>query len=145
MVELSDDGKYWNVNTAGIFKTSYGANRDVVYSRHTTAKQPAEATEESLSEEQRGTTSLTRMSSTTQPITVSDSKGSEEAMKRQTGREDGQLLMLPSVEEEVGALPARTLSLSSADKGSESGENVQGNGEKINEGSQTGKTQVQIL
>ena len=42
MVELSGDGTYWNINTAGIFKTSYGKNREEVYNRHTTAKQPAE-------------------------------------------------------------------------------------------------------
>ena len=42
MVELSGDGTYWNINTAGIFKTSYGKNREEVYNRHTTAKQPVE-------------------------------------------------------------------------------------------------------
>ena len=50
MVELSGDGSYWNINTAGVFKTSYGAKRKVVYNRHTTAKQPAETAEASLPE-----------------------------------------------------------------------------------------------
>ena len=45
MVELSGDGTYWNINTAGIFKTSYGKNRKEVYNRHTTAKQPTETAE----------------------------------------------------------------------------------------------------
>jgi hypothetical protein len=34
MVELSGDGTYWNINTAGIFKPSYGRNRKEVYNRH---------------------------------------------------------------------------------------------------------------
>ena len=66
MVELSGDGTYWNINTAGIFKTSYGAKRNVVYNRHTTAKQSAETDEASLSGEQSGTTPLTRMNAPTQ-------------------------------------------------------------------------------
>ena len=47
MVELSSDGNYWNINTAGIFKESYGKNRKEVYNRHTTAKQPTETAEAS--------------------------------------------------------------------------------------------------
>jgi hypothetical protein len=57
IVELSNNGTYWNVNTAGIFKTTYGAKRNVVYNRHTTAKQPAETVEVSLNEKQSSTTS----------------------------------------------------------------------------------------
>ena len=80
MVELSGDGTYWNINTAGIFKTSYGAKRNVVYNRHTTAKQSAETDEASLSGEQSGTTPLTRMNAPTQTsIDDSASKGSENA------------------------------------------------------------------
>ena len=56
-VELSDDGTSWNINTAGVFKTSYGRNNKVVYNRQTTAKQPAEAIEASQSVEQNGTQS----------------------------------------------------------------------------------------
>ena len=63
MVELSGDGTYWNVNTAGIFKTSYGAKRKEVYSRHTTAGQTAESVEESQDKEQRSTTSSSSMNS----------------------------------------------------------------------------------
>ena len=76
MVELSGDGTYWNINTAGIFKTSYGAKRNVVYNRHTTAKQSAETDEASLLGEQSGTTPLTRMNAPTQTsIDDSASKG----------------------------------------------------------------------
>lgn len=55
MVELSGDGTYWNINTAGVFKTSYGKNRKEVYNRHTTAKQPAETIEASRNPELSGT------------------------------------------------------------------------------------------
>ena len=65
MVELSGDGTYWNINTAGIFKVSYGANRREVYNRHTTAKQSAETAEASLSGEQSGTTPSTSMNAPT--------------------------------------------------------------------------------
>ena len=47
MVELSGDGTYWNINTAGIFKTSYGKKNKEVYNRHTTAKQSVETAETS--------------------------------------------------------------------------------------------------
>ena len=66
MVELSGDGSYWNINTAGIFKISYGANRDVVYDRHATGKQSAETAGASLDGEQRGTAQSTSMSTPTQ-------------------------------------------------------------------------------
>lgn len=78
MVELSGDGTYWNINTAGIFKTSYGAKRNVVYNRHTTAKQSAETVEATLLGEQSGTTPSTRMNAPTQTsVGVSANKGSE--------------------------------------------------------------------
>ena len=51
---LSGDGTCWNINTAGIFKTSYGKNRKEVYNRHTTAKQPAETDEASRNAEPSG-------------------------------------------------------------------------------------------
>ena len=31
IVELSKDGTYWNINTAGIFRVSYAANNKIVY------------------------------------------------------------------------------------------------------------------
>ena len=74
MVELSGDGTYWNINTAGIFKTSYGKNRKEVYNRHTTVKQSTEIAEESQSDEQSGTQTPSRMNTPTQPST---DKGSE--------------------------------------------------------------------
>ena len=74
MVELSGDGTYWNINTAGIFKTSYGKNRKEVYNRHTTVKQSTEIAEESQSDEQSGTQTPSRMNTPTQPST---GKGSD--------------------------------------------------------------------
>ena len=68
IIELSSDGSYWNINTAGIFKKTYGDKRNVVYNRHTTAKQSAETVEVSLSKEQCGTTSQTSMSTSTQQM-----------------------------------------------------------------------------
>ena len=83
MVELSGDGTYWNINTAGIFKTSYGANRREVYNRHTTAKQSAETVETSLSGEQSGTTPSTSMN----VPTTSGGKGTEVSDTKQ-GKEE---------------------------------------------------------
>ena len=65
MVELSGDGTYWNINTAGIFKTSYGKNRKEVYNRHTTAKQPTETVEASQDTEQSGTQATSSMNAPT--------------------------------------------------------------------------------
>ena len=61
MVELSGDGNYWNINTAGIFKTSYGKKNKEVYSRHTTAKQPVETAETSQDTEQSDTQASSSM------------------------------------------------------------------------------------
>ena len=61
MIELSGDGTYWNINTAGIFKTSYGKKNKEVYSRHTTAKQPVEAAETSQDAEQGDTQTSSSM------------------------------------------------------------------------------------
>ena len=72
MVELSGDGTYWNINTAGIFKTSYGKNRKEVYNRHTTAKQPTETVEVSQDVEQSGTQTSSGMNT---PTTSSEDKG----------------------------------------------------------------------
>ena len=82
MIELSGDGTYWNINTAGIFKTSYGKNRKEVYNRHTTAKQPAETIEESRNVEPSGTQTLPSMipSST---LESSDSKDTTSEPKSQ--------------------------------------------------------------
>ena len=65
MVELSGDGTYWNINTAGIFKTSYGANRKEVYNRHTTDKQSAETVGVSQVTEQSGTQPTSSMNTPT--------------------------------------------------------------------------------
>ena len=58
-----------------------------------------------------------------------DARGLEK-IKRQAVREDGQLLILPSTKEEVGALSDPTDDLSSAGKGSEKSASVQGKGRK---------------
>ncbi len=79
MVELSGDGTYYNINTAGIFKTSYGRNRREVYNRHTTANQSTESGEASQGEAQSGTTSPSRMNATTP--SSSEDKGSKSSSK----------------------------------------------------------------
>lgn len=61
MVELAGDGTYWNINTAGIFKTSYGKKNKEVYNRHTTVKQPVEAAETSQDAEQGDTQTSSSM------------------------------------------------------------------------------------
>jgi len=82
MVELSGDGTYWNINTAGIFKTSYGKNRKEVYNRHTTAKQPAETDEASRNAEPSGTQADPSMI-TTSTLNSSDNKNTTSAPNNQ--------------------------------------------------------------
>ena len=79
MIELSKDGSYWNVNTAGVFKKSYGKDKKEVYNRHTTVKQSAETAETSQADEHSGTQSTSRMNV---PTTSAD-KGSEKPEKKQ--------------------------------------------------------------
>ncbi len=79
MIELSKDGSYWNVNTAGVFKKSYGKDKKEVYNRHTTVKQSAETAETSQADEHSGTQSTSRMNV---PTTSTD-KGSEKPEKKQ--------------------------------------------------------------
>jgi hypothetical protein len=74
IVELSGDETYWNVNTAGIFRTSYGAKNKVVYNRHATEKQSAEIAEASLSGESDGTTPSTSMNTSIQQNILSEGK-----------------------------------------------------------------------
>lgn len=62
-----NDGSYYTINTAGAFKTSYGRNREIVYDRHTTVKQPAEVAVESQKPTQNGTSDNPRMNSSAQP------------------------------------------------------------------------------
>ena len=62
------------INTAGIFKTTYGANRREVYNRHTTANQTAESDVESQNVPQGSTRTSSSISSTTS--SASESKGS---------------------------------------------------------------------
>ncbi len=79
MIELSKDGSYWNVNTAGVFKKSYGKDKKEVYNRHTTVKQSAETAETSQADEHSGTQSTFRMN----VPTTSTGKGSKKAEKKQ--------------------------------------------------------------
>ena len=79
MIELSKDGSYWNVNTAGVFKKSYGKDKKEVYNRHTTVKQSAETAETSQADEHSGTQSTSRMN----VPTTSTGKGSKKAEKKQ--------------------------------------------------------------
>ena len=74
MVELSGDETFWNINTAGIFRTSYGAKNKVVYNRHATEKQSAETVEASLSGELNGTTPSTSMHASIQQNVFSEGK-----------------------------------------------------------------------
>lgn len=83
MVELSGDGSYWTINTAGVFKKSYGKNKKEVYSRHTTAKQSAETVETSQGSEQSGTQEPSRMNVTTLP----SDKGTNKSETLQEGAE----------------------------------------------------------
>lgn len=69
MVELSGDGTYWNINTAGIFKKTYGAKNKVVYDRHTTEKQSVETAEASQIAEQSDTQTTSSMNA---PTTTDD-------------------------------------------------------------------------
>ena len=86
MIELSKDGSYWNVNTAGVFKKSYGKDKKEVYNRHTTVKQSAETAETSQADEHSGTQSTSRMNVPTTSI----DKGSEISEEKQ-GKEQGKM------------------------------------------------------
>lgn len=84
MVELSDDGAYWNINTAGIFKTSYGKKNEEVYNRHTTVKQSVETVETSQDTEQ----SDTQVSPSMNVPTTSTGKVSESPETKQEKAEN---------------------------------------------------------
>lgn len=84
MVELSGDGTYWNINTAGIFKTSYGRNRKEVYHRHTTEKQSTETAGVSQGIEQSGT----QMPSSMNTPTSSASKDTQSVSAKQTDKKE---------------------------------------------------------
>lgn len=81
MVELSGDGTYWNINTAGIFKTSYGKNAKEVYNRHTTDKPTAESVGALQDSELSGTTESSRMNAPT-----SERKDNNSAVEKQEKR-----------------------------------------------------------
>ena len=138
MVELSGDGTYWNINTAGIFKTSYGANRTVVYNRHTTDNQPAGTDEASLSGEQSGTTPSTRMNAPTQRG-LSETSAKTEPQQPNNAVSDGSSL---SADEERGITPAEPNGepTVSAGKGSASSADGKGNGGENDAAANLGST-----
>lgn len=84
MVELSGDGTYWNINTAGIFKTSYGKNAKEVYNRHTTDKPIAESVEASQDSELSGTTESSRMNAPTSDRKVTNSASDKQESKAES-------------------------------------------------------------
>ena len=101
MVELSGDGTYYNINTAGIFKTSYGKNRREVYNRHTTDNQSTESGEESQGEAQSGTTSPSRMKSSTRSSAgkVSESSNAVQENAEKTSENEAKELATNAVVE----------------------------------------------
>lgn len=84
MIELSSDGSYWNINTAGIFKTSYGKKNKEVYNRHTTEKQSAETAGTSQGAEQSGTQASSRMNVPTSSLDKDSNSSSESGENKQT-------------------------------------------------------------
>ena len=82
MIEKAGDGTYWNINTAGIFKTSYGKKRKEVYNRHTTAKQSAETDEALRNAEPSGTQANPSMITSTLDSSDSKYSTSESKIKR---------------------------------------------------------------
>ena len=72
----ADDG---NIDTAGIFKMSYGKNRKEVHNRHTTVKQSTETAETSQVTEQGGTTEIHSMYAPT----TSNRKGTDNSANEQ--------------------------------------------------------------
>lgn len=72
-IELSKDGSYWNINSAGIFNKKYASGRKEVYNRHTQVNQSAEISEGSPTVEQSGT----QTEASTMPSTHSLNKDSE--------------------------------------------------------------------
>ena len=84
MVELSGDGTYWNINTAGIFKTSYGKNREEVYNRHTTAKQSVETAGASRETEQGDTQTSPSMNAPTTSLGKDTTKSADSQENNET-------------------------------------------------------------
>lgn len=140
MVELSGDGTYYNINTAGIFKTSYGKNRKEVYNRQTTAKQPAEVVETSRSVESNGTQTPPSLIDVSTPSVSSESKNTtsvpnmQEVEQKNVGLvQDDFTATLPNGEAELIDSLARSLGLSVefVDQVNEGNSNAQILGNKV--------------
>ena len=101
MVELSDDGAYWNINTAGIFKTSYGKKNEEVYNRHTTVKQSVETVETSQDTEQ----SDTQVSPSMNVPTTSTGKVSESSETKQEKAENSISARVKEASADVNTAP----------------------------------------
>lgn len=78
IVELSKDGSYWNINTAGIFKKSYANGNKIVYDRQAAVNQSAETDEGAPTVEQ----SDTQTEASPMPSTTTD-KGNESLGNKQ--------------------------------------------------------------
>lgn len=83
MVEMAKDGSYWNINTAGIFKSSYGIKNREIYNRHTTENQSVETDGESQGTELSDTTVPSSMNSP-----ISDSKVNALLSKKQISEQE---------------------------------------------------------
>ncbi|MDE6246633.1 MAG: hypothetical protein K2M41_02170 [Muribaculaceae bacterium] len=103
MVELANDGSYYTINTAGAFKMSYGRNREIVYDRHTTPKQPAEVAEESPESEQNGTHDSASMHSSTQ--VSNDKDNALSGNKQGNGAESSLSERIAEAEKDVNLSP----------------------------------------
>ena len=131
IVELSSDGVYWNINTAGIFKETYGKNRRVVYDRHTTDTQSAETAGASREAAQSGTTASPSMNAPTTTVSYGH-KGNENNRENQTGIFEAAEQAAQKVQEErdiaEGKLPGTSTDSSSV---TEKTEKIEDYGEKI--------------
>ena len=131
IVELSSDGVYWNINTAGIFKETYGKNRRVVYDRHTTDTQSAETAGASREAAQSGTTASPSMNAPTTTVSYGH-KGNENNRENQTGIFEAAEQAAQKVQEErdiaEGKLPG---TLSDSRSIAEKTEKIEDYGEKI--------------
>lgn len=94
-IELSKDGSYWNVNSAGIFNMKYASGNKEVYNRHTQVNQPAEVDEGSPTVEQ----SSSQTEASTMPSTSAD-KVTESSATEQGKEENSADNQRNSTEEE---------------------------------------------
>ena len=85
-VELSKDGSYWNINSAGVFKKSYARGNKVVYSRHTTTNQTAESDEASQTATHSGAIAASRMNAPTTNKDTNSVPSEQEIPRKKDGK-----------------------------------------------------------